>query len=149
MKKRVGLLCIVTMVFLLLSTVSGCKWDKDDDPGMPGGTGEPEILVTDVPTMHSYQDLRGQVYHVWPDDCCVVVWIEVWGGWWIKPYWDDPTTNIDSKGKWVCDVTTGGVDEEATHYAVYLVPKNYEPDLYYYDREQLEEDALDWDYVAR
>jgi hypothetical protein len=30
---------------------------------------------------------------------------------------------------WVCDITTGGVDEEAMKVVAYLIPKTYSPPL--------------------
>jgi len=49
----------------------------------------------------------------------VVVYIKVRGYWWIKPYLNDPITSLVGP-LWFCDITTGGVDEEATIVRAYL-----------------------------
>lgn len=59
----------------------------------------------------------------------VVVVIKVRGEYWGKPYWDQPITKISSSGNWSCDITTGGVDEEATEVLAFLVLKSYDPPL--------------------
>jgi Bacterial Ig domain len=35
-------------------------------------------------------------------------------GWWVKPYQDQPTTDIHEDGSFDVDITTGGIDEVAT-----------------------------------
>ena len=103
-------------------------WDKNGElkPGMqkvfddeimadnwtcgdiPGGTGTPAIELTLVPPIGSSDNLRGQVWHVAPGEYGVAVYIKVLGGWWTKPYWNNPVTAIACDGTWVCDITTGG-----------------------------------------
>lgn len=97
--------------------------------GIPGGPGDPAIEFTYVPPYGSYDNLRGQVWHVWPDDYGVAVYIYVNGGWWTKPYWNNPLTSINCDGSWKCDITTGGVDHIATRIIAYLVPCGYDPPL--------------------
>jgi exo-beta-1,3-glucanase (GH17 family) len=124
-------------------------WDEDGNlkPGMqavfdgetvadnwtcgeiPGGTGEAAIEFTDVPSIGSFDNLRGQVWHVEPDLNGVAVYIKVNGGWWIKPYFNDPVTEINCDGTWDCDITTGGIDEQATEVAAFLIPLTYSPPL--------------------
>jgi len=48
-------------------------------------------------------------------------------GWWTKPTFADPLTDIQEDGGWVCDITTGGIDERATMVAAFLVPVGYAP----------------------
>jgi exo-beta-1,3-glucanase (GH17 family) len=120
-------------------------WDKDGNlkPGMmdvfdgktvpdnwtcqapPGGAGVPAIEFTYVPPKGSFDNLKGQVWHVTPSDYRVAVYIRVGGGWWTKPYWDTPLTVIDCDGIWTCDITTGGYDSQADMITAYLVPVNY------------------------
>lgn len=95
---------------------------------IPGGPGEPTIEFTYVPSYGSFDDLKGQVWHVNPNDYKVAVYIYV-SGWWTKPYWNDPLTSINIDGSWVCDITTGGVDETATKISAYLLPNGYNPPL--------------------
>ena len=96
---------------------------------IPGGPGEAIMELTHVPACGSLEDLRGQVWHARPSDFNVAVYIKVQGGWCTKPYWDSPLTMIVPDGSWVCDITTGGVDQEATVIAAYLIPKGYNPPL--------------------
>lgn len=102
------------------------NWSGSD---IPGGPGDPVIEFTYVPSYGSFENLKGQVWHVRPADYKVAVYIRVRGGWWTKPYWSTPLTVINPDGSWVCDITTGGVDEEATEIVAYLVPNGYNPPL--------------------
>ena len=94
---------------------------------IPGGTGTPAIEFTVVPPVGSSENLRGQVWHVAPDEAGVAVYIKVNGGWWTKPFWNNPVTPINCDGSWVCDITTGGSDPEATDIAAFLIPLTYTP----------------------
>lgn len=98
-------------------------------PEIPGGPGAPAIEFTFVPPYGSFQYLRGRVLHVRPADYSAAVYIKVRGGWWTKPYWSNPSTAINQDGTWTCNITTGGVDEEATTIVAYLVPSGYSPPL--------------------
>jgi len=94
---------------------------------IPGGTGTPAVELTAVPPIGSSSDLRGQVWHVTPTDYGIAVYIKVLGGWWTKPFWNNPVTSINCDGSWVCDITTGGSDSEATDIAAFLIPLTYTP----------------------
>ena len=94
---------------------------------IPGGTGTPAVELTAVPPIGSSSDLRGQVWHVTPTDYGIAVYIKVLGGWWTKPFWNNPVTSINCDGSWVCDITTGGEDTQATDIAAFLIPLNYTP----------------------
>jgi exo-beta-1,3-glucanase (GH17 family) len=100
------------------------NWSCGD---IPGGAGTPAIELTEVPPIGSSDDLRGQVWHVLPNDYGVAVYIKVHGGWWTKPYWNNPVTAISCDGTWVCDITTGGNDPQATDVAAFLIPLTYTP----------------------
>lgn len=65
----------------------------------------------------------GHVIGVDPSQYEVETYIYVRSGWWTKPFWNSPFTPIKSDKTWKCDITTGGVDQEATKVAVFLVPK--------------------------
>jgi len=103
--------------------------DNWSGTGIPGGPGECSIQFTYVPPYGSFENLRGQVWHVAPADYKVAVYINVGGGWWTKPYFAYPLTDIYPDGSFVCDITTGGVDQEATSIRAYLVPVGYNPPL--------------------
>jgi len=124
-------------------------WDKDGvmKPGMqrvfdnevmadnwsgtsiPGGLGPAEIELTSIPPLGSTANLYGRAWHVLPTDYKIVVYIYVGYNWWIKPYYASPLTAIANDGSWVCDITTGGSDQNASQIAVYLIPNSYSPPL--------------------
>lgn len=89
---------------------------------------EPGIEFTYVPPYCSFENLKGRVWNVNPDDYKVCVYIYA-GGWWTKPYWDNPDTFINDDGFWECDITTGGIDETATRIAAFLTPKEKKCEL--------------------
>jgi exo-beta-1,3-glucanase (GH17 family) len=99
------------------------------DSVVVGGSGTPTISFTYVPPVGSFDNLQGSVLHVNPSDYRVVVYIKVSGAWWIKPYSASPQTTINIDGTWTCDITTGGIDEQATTIAAYLTTKTYSPPL--------------------
>jgi hypothetical protein len=92
---------------------------------LPGGPGTPSLRFTNVPPKGSFQNLTGQALHVKPSDYYVAVFIHVNGGWWTKPYLDSPKTQLSSTGDWTCDITTGGVDEQADQIAAFLLPATF------------------------
>ena len=96
---------------------------------VPGGLGEPTINFAYVPPYGSFENLEGQVLHVSPYEYRVAVLIRVGKGWWTKPYWNNPLTTIMRDGSWVCDITTGGKDEQAVEIIAFLVIAEYNPPL--------------------
>lgn len=94
-------------------------------PSIPGGPGTPEIRLSFVPAKGSFENLRGTVLHVVPADHKVACWINVFGVWYPKPTYQNPVVGIDSGGNWSCDITTGGIDEQATVIEAYLVTNAY------------------------
>ena len=87
-----------------------------------------------------------------PVEYGVAVYIKVRGGWWNKPYWNQPVSNISSGGSWTCDITTGGVDPEATEIRAYLIPLSYTPPNMSGGStlpSSLEDNSIDWDIVIR
>lgn len=58
----------------------------------------------------------------------VTLYIKVRGAWWgPKPYWDEPYTTIRADGTWRTSYVTGGVDNEASEAAAYLIPASFAP----------------------
>ncbi len=100
--------------------------DNWTNAGVPGGPGTPSMEFAYVPPYGSSNNLFGQVFHVNTDDYKVAVYIYV-GGWWTKPTFANPLTNIGLDGSWECDITTGGNDPLATQIVAYLVPKTFSP----------------------
>lgn len=101
------------------------NWSQDS---VIGGPGEPTLEFTDVPAYGTFGNLEGRALHVSPNSYKVAVYIYV-SGWWTKPYFSQPLTTIQADGRWICDITTGGIDERATRIAAYLVPVGYQPPL--------------------
>jgi len=88
----------------------------------------PRIVFTEVPPYGSFEDIHGLVEYADPAAYKVVVYIYV-AAWWTKPYLHAPLTDIQSDGTWTTDITTGGVDEQATIIAAFLVPSGYSPPI--------------------
>jgi len=89
--------------------------------------GQPEIELTYVPPIGSFDDLEGRIHHASALSHRVSVYIKVGSGWWTKPTFTNPLTYIWMDGEWACDITTGGIDEQATDIAAFLVPIGYVP----------------------
>ena len=72
---------------------------------------EPKLDLTLVPPMGSITDLAGIAWFVNPEDYRVAAYIYVpdAGGWWIKPTFDFPLTEINEDGSWSCPIFTGGI----------------------------------------
>ncbi|MBN1567179.1 MAG: hypothetical protein JXA73_05005 [Acidobacteria bacterium] len=87
------------------------------------------IEFTSVPPLETYGNLSGRVTGVNPKEHKVAVYIYVGSGWWTKPYFNQPLTTIQADGNWTCDITTGGIDQQATKIAAFVVPNGYEPPL--------------------
>ena len=103
----------------------------DIDESIIESAGEPSLELTYIPLMGETDDLEGMVHFVNPDEYQVAVYIYVpdAGGWWTKPFYDYPLTEIDEGGYWACPIITGGIDEQATRIAVFLIPEGYTPPL--------------------
>jgi hypothetical protein len=91
--------------------------------------GDGAIMYTTVPAYGSHDDLQGMVTGLQPAQYKVAVFIRVRGGWWTKPYWNNPLTTISEDGSFTTDITTGGVDPEATEIFAYVLPAGYSPPL--------------------
>lgn len=100
--------------------------DNWSGAGIPGGAGTPTIELTYVPPRGSFDNLTGRALHVSPFAYKVAVYIYV-SGWWTKPTFANPLTAIQADGSWTTDITTGGVDQQATRIAAFLVPAGYNP----------------------
>jgi len=92
------------------------------------------VLITHVPPFGVWGDpLEGRVCNATSGEYSIAVCIFTGpgGGWWTKPTLDAPLTTIDEDGVFVCNVTTGGLDENATRFAAYVVPNAYTPPAMY------------------
>lgn len=94
------------------------------------GLGVPEFRFTFVSALGDGSGIvRGQALHIAPGRYDVVHYILVRGRWWVKPYAATPRSFIGADGTVSADITTGGVDAEATEVRAYVVPKSYSPPI--------------------
>ena len=85
------------------------------------------IQITQMPAFGTDQNLKGRVLNVSPLEWMIVAYLTIGDGRpWIKPY-VGRLTRIASDGSFEVDVTTGGIDEEAREYWVFLVKPDYQP----------------------
>lgn len=124
---RLLCLCLVSILALLSSSANSLAFTS---PALAVNSScSPAIEFTYVPPYGSFDNLRGRVACAEPTGFKILVYINVFGSWWTKPYWNNPATILQPDGTWVCDITTGGVDQKATRIAAYLVPNAYIPPL--------------------
>jgi exo-beta-1,3-glucanase (GH17 family) len=90
-------------------------------------TRSPKIRITNLPAKDEKGKLSGIVLNVDPDAYRVVVYIYVPDakGWWVKPQFSTPYTYIHDDGTWSTSIFTGGIDDQATMAAAYLIPNDY------------------------
>ncbi len=123
-RKIVLLMCFVIAILIVVSVgCDGCDRKKIEV------TGPPEIHLTYIPPIGSFERLKGEVRNVDPNSVAVAVYIFVEGNWWTKPYWNAPKTPVKRDGTWLCNITTGGNDPMATKIRAYLIRKDYNPPL--------------------
>jgi exo-beta-1,3-glucanase (GH17 family) len=89
--------------------------------------GPPSIQVTKIPAYGSANGIGGLVSGVNTANYDVATYINVAGGWWTKPFFDQPTVPINPDGTFTVATVTGGEDADATEYEVFLVPSSYTP----------------------
>lgn len=89
----------------------------------------PRIWFTSVPPRSSSSTyVTGKVSGVPYSQYRVTVYVKVRGNWWgPKPYWSLPHTPIASDGTFRTCFVTGGVDEETSEFAAFLIPASYDP----------------------
>ncbi len=86
----------------------------------------PSIEFTFVPPYGSSQTVRGRVSGVTPQNAYVFLFIFVPDlGWYTKPSCASPRTSINSDLTWETAYATGGIDNQATVLAAYLMPANF------------------------
>ncbi|MGA2070012.1 MAG: hypothetical protein ABSG97_01580 [Sedimentisphaerales bacterium] len=85
------------------------------------------ITLDEIPPCGSSDKLTGSVTGVNPADYSVGVYI-LNAGWWPKPTFVSPWTEIQSDGSWQCDITTSPSDLNAAEVMAFLVPKAEIPD---------------------
>jgi exo-beta-1,3-glucanase (GH17 family) len=85
------------------------------------------LTIDFIPEVGSFSNIKGHVNFVKPCENKIGTYIKVAGNWWIKPYSASPTVPIQCNGHWDIDYTTGGIDQMATDFFVYLIPDDYTP----------------------
>ncbi|MFA6215096.1 MAG: hypothetical protein WC768_00835 [Patescibacteria group bacterium] len=92
----------------------------------PATEGPPKIWFSHVPPYGALLDtnLTGSVSGVNPFGYKVAVYLRIGpgAGWFNKPTWDKPLTFIGPGGNWICNIVTGGTDQNATAFAAFLLP---------------------------
>ena len=91
------------------------------------GSGTPSMTFTYIPPMGTVEWLEGRACHIDPTAVNVVVYINVAGNWWVKPYANAVLTRVSADGSWSSAYATGGIDETATQFIAFLIPDNYSP----------------------
>jgi len=163
--KRSALLFVAATLFL----VSACNGSTPTDtaskvlphitqpPTTPPPVNPPQCTIkfTSVPEYGSFDDLQGRVVCIEPvqfDKYRIVIYIKVGGGWWIKPDTAHKLTLIRIDGSWTADITTGGIDQNATEIVAFLVPSSYDPPALLGNKElpkELDENAITKEWVER
>ena len=81
------------------------------------------IRLDEIPACGSSEKLKGSVTGVNPADYSIGVYIFN-AGWWPKPTFASPWTDIKSDGTWQCDISTSlPYDLSANEVMAFLVPK--------------------------
>jgi hypothetical protein len=124
--KSLGKNVLVTS-FAAATVLSACDKPTNSLPCPPPEGSVPEVSFTYVPPVGSFKNLEGEVENVCPDDAKICTYIRVGGTWWMKPYWNNPLTRINSDGTFVVDITTGGIDSQANKINVYIVTNDFDP----------------------
>ena len=90
---------------------------------VPLAQAAPAIQITGVPAYGTNGSMTGTVSGVDYTQYCVSPYIQIEGaGWWTKPTFAAPTVAIDPNGTFSANVTSGGVDDQATIYYAAVVP---------------------------
>jgi len=115
------------------------------------GAGTPDIYFTYVPPMGSFDWVEGQINHVAPADYKVALFVRTYWGWYNKPTWDEPLTNIYPDGWWTNEYATGAGDENAYEIRAFLVPIGYTPPLLSGQPipQEVYDNAIDWVTIVR
>lgn len=94
--------------------------------GAPRARAANSVEFTAVPPYGSQSNLFGKVYGVTPANyrVAVLIYIDSYG-WFTKPTCGAPLTTIQADGTWTADITTGGVDSNASRIAAFLVPASF------------------------
>ena len=105
---------------------SGRLWllsDSWERISFPFAQAAPAIQITGVPAYGTNGSMTGTVSGVDYTQYCVSPYIQIKrSGWWTKPTFAATTVAIDPNGTFSANVTSGGVDDQATIYYAAVVP---------------------------
>jgi hypothetical protein len=87
--------------------------------------GSPSIQFTFVPPVGSSASVQGLVQNVDRTTYGVALIINVFGGWWTKPYFATPISGINPDNTFSIPYDTGGQDACAGQFAVFVVRLDY------------------------
>lgn len=73
----------------------------------------PSIQFTYVPPVGSSENVQGQVTGVSPNTYGVALFLELYGGYWTKPFYNEPVITLAADGTFSVNVDTGGIDAYA------------------------------------
>lgn len=91
-----------------------------------------DIIITHVPKYNSFGYVEGKIIgnvNLKESRIACYLYSEERGGYFNKPYWATPTVRISSNSTFRVNVTTGGTDEKATAYVLFLVPATCKPPI--------------------
>jgi len=119
----------VILLFTLFLMMSGNILTNTASAGnSPDLLLNPSIEFTSVPIYGSFLPLQGKVHNVNPANWKIAVILQLEGyGYANKPSWANPLTVIQNDSTWSCNVTTGGSDQFANFYCVFLLPIGLNP----------------------
>ena len=88
--------------------------------------GSASIKMTTIPAYGASDGtIKGYVTGIPTAQYVVAVYIYAYYGWWSKPTWAAPAVAINQDGSFSCQTVTGGVDNTATSFYLFLVPASY------------------------
>jgi len=85
------------------------------------------LKIDYIPVIGSFDNIKGHVNFLPACGYSIAAYIKVGGVWWTKPFLSAPTVSIQCNGKWSLDYTTGGSDQLATDFCLFLIPGSYVP----------------------
>jgi len=95
------------------------------DKSLPDYKSCSKIVFNKIPDFgNRINNLHGNVNNMQPNEADVLVYTYV-DGWRVKPSSANPKTKLRNDGSWECDLTTQAYDQNATHIAAFLVPKDF------------------------
>jgi exo-beta-1,3-glucanase (GH17 family) len=93
------------------------------------GVGTPTITFTTIPEINTIGKVVGQISHVNPIDCDIVLYtyIPSLDTWVMRPEVSTPKVIINEKGGWECHLGASASDITATKIRGIIIPYNYTP----------------------